>query len=50
MIQSGWVINTMDVQQGLDGKPKEFLFGDSKKPRKPRILQDPDKEVTLRLK
>jgi len=41
----------MNMQQDLDGKPKEFFFGDGpKKQRKLRILQDPDKEVTLRLK
>ena len=47
MIQSGRVINTMDIQKDLDSKPKEFFFGDGRKPRKPRILQDPNKEVTL---
>jgi len=40
----------MNVQQGLDGKPKEFFFGDGGKQRKPRIIQDPDEEVILRLK
>ena len=40
----------MKVQQGLDGMPKEFFFGDGKKQRKPRIIPDPDEEVFLRLK
>lgn len=40
----------MNVQQDLDGKPKEFLFGDGRKQRKPRTMQDPNEEVTLRLK
>ena len=40
----------MNIQQDLNGKPKEFIFGDGGKPRKPRILQDPDKEATVRLK
>jgi len=40
----------MKVQQGLDGKPKEFFFGDGKKQHKPRIIPDPDEDVTLRWK
>lgn len=39
----------MNVQQGLDGKPKEFFFGDGKQQRKARTIQDPDKEVIMRL-
>jgi len=38
----------MKVQQGLDGKPKEFIFGDGpKKQRQPRIIQDPNKIINL---